>query len=205
MGGFGSGRPRSRAHVEDSLVLDLPKLIGDGMVRPGCWSGSIAWHSTATGEAAGSVSYIATMDPTTAAGTIRVFYTLPNGEGARRPIADTIALEGRPQPFGGLIWYLRCPLSARRCRKLFLPPGARRFAARQVHRIPYRSQSEAPHERALSQAHKIRRRLGGTGAIGGLVERPAGMHRTTFARVVDRLDHYEDICDDYMMRALVRL
>jgi hypothetical protein len=43
MGGYGSGNRGGRPTIEDGLVLDLNKLIRDGLFRPGTWTGSIIW------------------------------------------------------------------------------------------------------------------------------------------------------------------
>lgn len=37
---------------------------------------------------------------------------------------------------GGRRWYFSCPVENIRVAKLFLPPGARRFASRQAHGLP---------------------------------------------------------------------
>lgn len=205
MGGFGSGRPRSRSHVEDGLTLDLPKLIRDGLVRPGQWNGSLVWRNITTGQDIGSVRYTATMTPETGEGSIRLTYTVPASTRDRLSVDEDIPLEALPQPFGGQIWYLRCPISNHRCRKLVLPAGAKRFAARQVYRLKYRSQCQAPYERALGQAYKIRHRLGDDGRIDDPVRRPPGMHHRTFQRQMEALHHYEEICGIHLQGLVERL
>ena len=205
MGGYGSGRPRSRTYIEDGLTLDLPKLIRDDMVRPGRWSGSLVWRNTTTGEKVGSMGYTAIVSADGGTGAMRLDYSVPNTRDGCVPIVEHVPLEGLPQPFGGWMWYFRCPLSHRRCRKLVLPPGARRFAARQAYRLSYRSQSEAPYDRALSQAFKIRRRLGGAEGVGLPVDRPSGLHQRTFDGEIARLKRYEAICDRRMLQLVERL
>ncbi|MEM6848309.1 MAG: hypothetical protein AAF580_09580 [Pseudomonadota bacterium] len=205
MGGYGSGRPRSTYHVEDALALNLAKLIRDQLIRPGRWRGDLVWRNTETGEKVGSISYIAIMCPETGTGSIELHYAVHNGAGQRTLHREDVMLEALRQPYGGWLWYFRCPRSDRRCRKLFLPPGEVRFAARQVYKLPYRSQADAPFDRALSQAFKIRDRLKAVTGIGDVVWRPKGMHEATFQRELARLASYEAVCEARIMEFVKRL
>ena len=45
------------------------------------------------------------------------------------------------QGFGGRRWWFRCPLNNIHVTKIYLPPGARRFASRQAYGLTYRSQA----------------------------------------------------------------
>jgi hypothetical protein len=67
-----------------------------------------------------------------------------------------IQLETTPQPFGGRRWWFICPRTGVRAAKLYLPNGAFTFASRQTYRLVYHSQREAPHDRALRRAFKLR-------------------------------------------------
>ncbi|MEM1151561.1 MAG: hypothetical protein AAGI03_13545 [Pseudomonadota bacterium] len=205
MGGYGSGRPRTNSYVEDAIALDLGKLIRDQLLRPGCWRGSLVWRNTETQEETASISYTAHMGAQTGTGLMELAYSCTGSAGEQTPIRENVTLEGLRQPFGGRIWHFRCPQSDRRCRKLFLPPGAMRFAARQVYGLTYRSQAEAPHDRALSQAFKIRQQLKSEDGIGDFIVRPLGMHRKTFQRELDRLARYEAVCEARTVYFLERL
>lgn len=204
MGGLGSGRPRQRPTVEDGLTIDVGKLFRGGANGPrSTLAGSFTWRSTSTGEETASIGFSAECSPKTGRGKLRLRYTVTDPwDDTRHDIDERIELEGLPQPFGGLMWYCRCPITGRRCRKLCKPPGTRRFASRQAYRLHYRSQQKAPYERAVEQAQKIRKRLGATYDIGDPVDRPSGMHQKTFERHMDRLDHYEDIVDSQLTRFL---
>ena len=51
MGGIGSGNHGGEPTVEDSLVLDLNRLIRQGTFKPGCaWGGSIVWTEVSSGQ-----------------------------------------------------------------------------------------------------------------------------------------------------------
>lgn len=202
MGGLGSGRPRLRPTVEDGLTIDLGKLIRG---ETDCTvTGSVAWPSANADEERASIGFSAELS-SKGMGELRLRYTATDPwDRTCHDIDERIELEGLPQPFGGLIWYCRCPVTGRRCRKLCKPPGARRFASRQAYRLHYRSQQKAPYERAVQQAQKIRKKLGSTCDIGDPVHRPHGMHQKTFERYLDRLDHYEDIVDIHLTQSLFK-
>jgi len=62
--------------------------------------------------------------------------------------------------------------------------GGRVFACRQCNRLTYRSQREAPDDRATRRADKLRNRLGWeAGILNGDSDKPNGMHWRTFERL----------------------
>lgn len=97
--------------------------------------------------------------------------------------------------FGGLRWWFRCPATWRRCCKLYLPNGGRRFLSRQAYRLRYASQVETRLARLQRQCRKINRVLGGDGGHDWIPERPKGMWQRTYERLADRLDRYIDAAD----------
>ena len=62
-------------------------------------------------------------------------------------VSERIPLDRTRPRYGGVRWWFRCPSCARRCAKLYLPPGAECFACRRCHRLAYQSQREGPAER----------------------------------------------------------
>ncbi len=55
-----------------------------------------------------------------------------------------IDVQGLPRHFGGVQWYLRCPVTGEQVLTLWMPPGAFMFAGRNAWRgqVAYRSQFE---------------------------------------------------------------
>jgi hypothetical protein len=90
-------------------------------------------------------------------------------------------LETRPQPFGGRRWWFVCPRSGHLVAKLHLPNGAYTFASRRACRPGYRSQREAPRDRSITRAFKLRDRLGGEGGIGDYIPKPKWMRWSTLS------------------------
>lgn len=172
--------------------MSLSKLLRDKLFRPGCgWGGSLIWTNTTTGERIGSISYQAHLGQES--GRVRLMYTTTQWDGERRESDYWIPLETTPQPFGGRRWWFVCPRTGRRASKLYLPNGAFTFAARQAYRLAYRSQREAPHDRALRRAFKLRGRLGADGGIGDYVPKPKWMRRSTYNRKLEEIFAAEEI------------
>ena len=114
-------------------------------------------------------------------------YTITQWDREQRELDYWIQLETTPQPFGGRRWWFVCPRTGRRADKLYLPNGAFTFAARQAYRLAYRSQREAPHDRALRRAFKLRSKLGADGGIGDYVPKPKWMRWPTYDRKLEEI------------------
>jgi hypothetical protein len=189
MGGYGSGRQNGRPTVEDGLVLDLAKLLRDGNIVHGqrlC--GSLHWREVRSGQEVGAVTYEADLaEP--AAAWMRLMYSI-GSEGSRRRLDYKVHLTATKPRFGGMRLWFTCPVSGRRCAKLYRPFGGDLFASRTAWRLGYASQRTAPLESALQTANdrvaRIQRRLGGVPA-GSRYEqrppRPKGMWRRTYRRL----------------------
>lgn len=95
-------------------------------------------------------------------------------------IADT-----SPNFGGRRLWFV-CPRSAcgRRCVVLYRPRScnARAFACRRCHGIRYLSQRISPSRRAERRAERCARRL--VSNTEGDFQRPRGMHRATYTRLI---------------------
>lgn len=205
MGGYGSGNHGGRPTVEGCLALNLPQLLRDGLFRPdGAWQGSLVWTDPYTGEQTASIRYEAHLEDTH--GRVRLFYTsTDHWTGKKRPLDYWVSLKTTPQPLGGQRWWFVCPQRGDRVAKLYLPIGAHTFASRQAFRLGYRSQRQSPRDRALSQAFKLRRRLGSEEGIGEGILKPKGMHHTTFKRAKARIEAAEAIVDAYTVLLMQRL
>ena len=87
---------------------------------------------------------------------------------------------------GRRAWFL-CPRCDRRCRLLYWRNET--LACRICHGLAYTSQRERREYRLLSRAQAIRQRLGGSvNLFKPFPERPAGMHRSTYARWRENAD-----------------
>ena len=203
MGGYGSGRSGGRATTDSGLTLSLSKLLRDKLFRPGAWSGSLVWTNTTTGERVGSIGYEAHLGEES--GRVRLYYTTTRWGGERHDSDYWIQLVTTTQPFGGRRWWFVCPRTGRRAANLYLPNGAVTFAARQAYRLAYRSQREAPHDRALRRAFKLRGRLGADGGIGDYVPKPKWMRWPTYDRKLEEIAAAEEIVDAHLLGFVQKL
>lgn len=169
-----------RPHLESALCLNLSSLFADQSVRPGqTTSGTLTW--TSAGRYLADVGYVARLDITS--GTLELRYTEGRGADAQSRTCR-IWLEATLPHFGGLSWWMRCPCTGRRARKLYKFPGVDLFCHRTAIRpLPtYESQRASGIGRLLERRWAIRRKLGVGGDLTEPLERPRGMHRRTFAR-----------------------
>lgn len=120
-------------------------------------------------------------------------------EGARRRLGlcypgDTslpvwrqqIALDWTPCQFGGHRPWFVCPRCGRRVGALF--GWGSDIGCRQCFGLPYESQREVPHHRAIRRERKIRLRLGGGPSVCDPIPwKPKGMHWRTYERLTARI------------------
>jgi hypothetical protein len=67
------------------------------------------------------------------------------------------------------------------------------------------SQRETQHDRALSRAFALRRKIGAEGGIGDYFEKPKGMHWRTFELTAERIYRAEKTLDEHTMLLIDRL
>lgn len=144
MGGIGSGwQGPKKLTVEESLTLDMKRLVEAGAVAPGRRrSGVWAWRYSGE-EPFARLSYEAN------ATELGDAWFRISGRVNDEPVDYRIQLETTQPNFGGLRWWFICPLSGQRAAKLHLPPGAKYFAHRDFYGLTYRSCQESNQFRGL--------------------------------------------------------
>jgi len=174
MGGFNSGRPRTRVLVEDCLALDAAFLR-----RIGCLQGlarrRLSWFSN------GKESARATLE-VTLFGKERPRAVLKMGGLA----PQTILLASTRPNIGGERWWFLCPETGRRCRVLYLTTDGDRFVSRQAANLVYRSNGLGFADSIRWRAQQLRDTLPGA-KYQSYPPRPRGMHRKKYDRIVSRL------------------
>lgn len=185
MGSSLSGRRGGKPLVEDCLTLDIAWLMRLGPITGGqTGHGVINWH--VDGERFRSAQF--RLD-------------LRTHDDAQLKLADgtinqKIALVAVPQHFGGHRWWMRCPLTGKRVRKLHLPLGGERFASREALGLAYRVERLDRFDRPFEKMFRAQRRLGGMQGLGAGLERPKGMWRQTFARHALQFESLDIACAD---------
>lgn len=193
MGGYRSGRHASQPAVEDGLTLALSRLRRLRLLVPGRWSGGeIVWTNTRTGERTSSVGFQADLsDP--GAAWLRLHYTTTKRDGTKLACDYRIVLTTTVPNFGGVRWWFVCPLTGRLAAKLYLPPGAERFASRRAFRMAYESQRDKPLFRAQSREARVVRKLGSVYERPNTPtpSRPKWMRHKTYERLCAELEWWQ--------------
>ena len=180
MGGPGSGRSKSLAVnyvVEGCLLLDVHDLVRRGVIQRGALAAGGLTLRGPRHVAGGSFRSDARRDMEL---EIEVFKT------AVFPASETrITIRFVPSNIGGLRGQLVCPTLTKAVDKLYLPPGARGFASRDVYRLGYAARGLDRHARERARASKLRRQLGTRVAEppSPHIPKPRGMHSDTYSRL----------------------
>lgn len=203
MGGLGSGRYGGGPTVESGLVLNINKLLRDGLLQNKLSSGTLTWSNVRTGEKTASVLYH--LNRNEIDGQLRLEYRSTRYDGHIQEMGYEIGLQTTTQRLGGVRWWFTCPKTWQRCAKLYLPSGAYSFASRQAYRLGYASQRETNYDRLLRQAFKIQTSLEYYGGIGDYIPRPKGMHHKTYEQRLVRLSHYENRIDQRLRELCAKL
>ena len=97
--------------------------------------------------------------------------------------SDRIGLTRLPCNYGGHRTYFLCPCCKRRCLDLY---GSAPFACRRCHQLAYNSETAKGAFRQYDTGQKIAHRLAGRFVTldEPFPERPAGMHRKTYRRLM---------------------
>ena len=120
---------------------------------------------------------------------------------------QTFALTRVARHFGGFQWYFICPRTGDKASVLWLPHGQRSFASQKywkTRRKAYSSQFLSPPDRAEQGTKRIEARLV-YDETEELLYKPKRMRLSTYNRLCERLDAYEEIVNDRLIRVLGRL
>jgi hypothetical protein len=120
-----------RRIVDHGLELSIKELFDRKLIEQDAFrSGTLSWDSGIF-QFHGTIRFQADLrNPENA--SIRLQY-----EAEGMGVDYSIALVFIQPPFGGRRWYFWCPVKHIRVTKMFLPPGARRFASCRAHGLPH--------------------------------------------------------------------
>jgi hypothetical protein len=184
-------RGRQRRTLDTGLCLDINKLIRAGL-RNGTYKARIAVHGS---PVEGELTICMDDGPLR-----RMEFRFPG-------FNHTIGLTKVPRPFGGFQWYFFCPMTGDRASVLWLPRGENVFASQKYWKgrgMAYRSQFLSPTDRADRGIKTIEARLVYSEA-DNMHYKPKWMRWRTFHRLCERLDAYEDVLNDRLIRGVARL
>lgn len=172
-----------RPHIESALCLDLPRLLKQRQLVPGQESaGSLHWTNSRTREEVASVGFRADLDEID--GRLVLFY---RAHGKDEECVIRLSTVGNH--YGGRNWFMHCPVTGRRARKLYKWSGLPYFRHREAvrPRPTYASQRVGGHDRILSQRWTLRRRMGDDQSdLFGAPFKPKWMRWQTYERYATR-------------------
>lgn len=176
MGGYGSGRGCGGKRTTSGMWrLDVRWLYREGLLTPGRCS-PVNWSRN--GQKAASI----VIDAHERHVTLKYRSRPPGGDWEEKEYS--VDLQWTACHLGGQRPWFLCPRCGRRVAVLW---GGDIYACRHCHKLAYPSQREAPHDRLLSRALKIRDRLGWDDAYG---PKSKGMHWKTFHRLVQKYERF---------------
>ncbi len=198
MGGYFSGRRGGRPTVEGTGCIKID--VSDVVPTRGRKPPRGTKFSGTRGNEPYSVIVMVTLDsPDVGFGTMRVWHASirHSTSGETGPQDYTVQLRAEPCTLGGRRWSFRCPRTWRRCRTLYLPNGADRFASRAAYKLAYQSQRISETNRCHAKLARMCRKVGAgySGTEAGLLPRPSGMRRRTYDRLLDEWYETEDRLD----------
>jgi hypothetical protein len=186
--------------LEHGLKLDINQLTRRGLIQRGATHGphALQWTQTATGDCIASGRLTASVEAGES-GWVRVEV----GQ-----LDQRITLTSQLRRLGGRQLYFKCPTTDRSCSVLWLPPGAKRFGSRHAWRkqVAYASQFESPADRSHRGKAKIKARLiaDQDPAAWELPPKPKWMRWSTYLRLEERFDRYEEVLDNHLIGAFAR-
>lgn len=170
-----------RPHIESALCLDLRRMMRARAIVPGCES-SGAWQWTRDGERVASIGYRAAIGMES--GTLTLSYR-DEGQDAQ----DVILLTTVPNHYGGRNWFMHCPATGRRARKLYKWAGLAHFRHREAvrPRPTYASQRDSGSNRVMRQRWALRQKMGDQWSdLFGEPFKPKWMRWQTYERYARR-------------------
>jgi len=193
------GRPAygGRTTCEECKSLDVRRWHREGCLAAGQWF-TASW--TYGGKPAGSIS--AWTEPDS---VILTFNWRGSGNNESRSVEQRVKIVWTNCRLGGRRPWFQCTACARRVAKLYLC-GRPIFACRHCLGLAYTSQQESPRDRALTQAQKIRERLGGSANLldDPFPEKPPGMAWIAYERLRRRGEAAEKRLSALMLRRFRR-
>lgn len=131
------------SRLEDSLTLNIDRLVRDGMIRQGPWFGTLNWTRSGTGEKVASAGYHHIKE--NGIHIVKLSYHVTHRDGKKHEVNQRIALQTTLMPSGGLRWWFTCPMQrcGRRVGRLHVPPGYMYFGCRCCYNLTYTSCNES--------------------------------------------------------------
>lgn len=204
MGGYGSGKrwtSSKRDTVDQHRSLDVNTLHRTGCLRPGFVGG---WQWSRDGQQVANISFSFADD------VLRLKYRIRAGSADWQDVVEPVPIHWSACRFGGQRPYFRCPgiKNGRACQRLVqkLHGASKYFLCRHCYDLSYASQCEDRFDRAMRQADRLRRRLGGQNNLFDTIPpRPKGMWQRTYNRIIEQIEEFDDAANEKLFLFAARL
>ena len=192
MGGSGSGRLyrwNTKSTTESQKRIDIRWMKKQNYLWPG-YSGSLSWSRR--GENTGSIGF--RMEEY----RMVLNYRHRPRDGEWEDVKQSICLEQTLCNYGGYRKWFLCPRCGKRVAILY--GAGKYFLCRHCHNLTYDSCNTSDLQGIFDKANKLKEKLGGHAGISyPIAERPKGMHKTTYKRIVSKIWQLEDLGEQGMM------
>ena len=180
-------KPRKRASLDTGACLDINRILR-GDLKSGTYSQPVDDGPDH-------------VPPREAVITLHLNSGLLSWIRLQYPDLDhTIGLTKVARHFGGHQWYFLCPMTGDRASALWMPRRQNVFASQKY----WKSQFSSPCDRADLGIERIEARLVYSEA-DNTTSKPKWMRWRTFHRLCQRLDAYEEVLNDQIIRVVARL
>jgi hypothetical protein len=181
---------------ECCISIDVRRWHREGRLQAGQYF-SCSW--TRGGEPSGSISV-----RLEAGAVVLIYRSQSRGANEWKSIQQRVPITWTDCHFGGKRPWFLCSGRCRR-RVAVLYGAGELFLCRQCRGLSYASQQETPMYRALSQAQKIRLRLGGSSDVfESFPDKPKGMHWRTYFELRQRAEARTKSCLDLLGRSIAK-
>jgi len=176
---YGAGRPGWNSKVESLLKIDIGQWASQGKLVPG---NHLTFTWSRESQTIASIAIIVSQHFL----TFKYNWT-PDGQGRAQNISEHVPLERTACNYGGSRVWFQCPSCNRRAAILYLVKG--HWYCRKSLNVRYASQSMDVMDRMHRRIAKWENKLAEEG------EKPKGMHRATYNRIIEKLSDAESRLD----------
>lgn len=178
------GRYASKTKREEIRHVDINRWNRDRLL----WAGNVInWCWYRNGEKVASMSVVVEEE-----NSLRFQYRSRLMGGEWEDIDYIVLITRTRCNYGGTRPWFECPKCKRRVAKLYA--DGHYFLCRHCHNMTYESRSQPKWDRVMDEQYRIRKRLGDDNSLcDPFPNRPKGMHRRTYYRLLIRYDSLEQM------------
>ena len=199
MGGIGSGswyRWGRKTTTGETRSLDVRRLAREDLLEPG---NNYGWSWSVDGEQTGYINL------STSEERITLSYRVRMNGGEWESIDEPVKLTYTACSYGGSRPWFICPINGCGRRVALLYGTGKYFACRHCYNLAYGSQQENRLDRLQRKLRNIRKRLEVEPYGDETPERPKGMHKRTYQKLMWKYHHYNNQVWNAFENAMSRL